>query len=398
MKLVKSIVKQWMVAVLPIFSIVLCALTVFKEQVVASIASTPHPELVYIIWVAFGVGGIASYIALIRFTRERIWLNRGLGNLSSLKSAWVSDALPIYQILEGNYFILSSKRHAVLELELSALKTRFENRLTFANFIAGALVGLGLLGTFIGLLGAMGDLGKLFEVLGNAQDNINPVDLFTDMVKRLQEPMKGMGTAFVSSLYGLMGSIVISFLILVISKVEQGIFEQIHDLVRNNEYGINEITSETVKEQIDDGCSYEDISSLAMQLQDNTKHWQLAFSQMQQEHEKSLRETRVLRGEVLSVVSAIQDLSSVLRANMNSQNNQKEDYLWVENLQNSLHSIDNYIQQCKSSKTEQTLHGIERIAQTQLKALDGISNVLVSLEKRVDGHVSAFLKDSHESN
>ena len=138
-------------AILPVLIIVVCGVTVFEEQVISSIKSTPHPELVYIILGTFVFGIIASYGALFRFTRERMVILKGFETIFSSKSKWLSDAMPIYQILNGNYFIVSSKRHAVLEQEFLALKIKFENRLSLAHFIAGALVGLGLVGTFKGI-------------------------------------------------------------------------------------------------------------------------------------------------------------------------------------------------------------------------------------------------------
>lgn len=393
MKLDRFIVKEWLIAVLPIVVIVVCGMTVFKEQVISSIKSTPHPELVYIILGTFGAGVIVSYVALFRFTRERMTLLNGYENIFSSKSKWLSDAMPIYQILNGNYFIVSSKRHSVLEQEFLALKIKFENRLSVSHFIAGALVGLGLVGTFIGLLGAMGDLGKLFEVLGSVQNNVSPVDLFTDMVKRLQEPMKGMGTAFVSSLYGLMGSIVIGGLGLIVSHFGHVVLDQINELVRNNEYGTEVCEEEIVNKDI-----YDDLASLATQVQNSTKQWQLVFNKMQQEHESSVIEAKILRGEVLSVTSAIKELSSLLKAKIDKDEVvQEENPVWIDPLIECINFVGTCVEN-KSEKNEEILKNIEKSELSQQKTLKEMVNLLGSLEKRVDGHISAFFKSNLQNN
>jgi hypothetical protein len=77
------------------------------------------------------------------------------------------------------------------------------NALVLPNYIGGALVGIGLVGTFIGLLGTLDDLSTLFASLdgaGAATDSSDAGAMFGDMVRRLRDPIRGMGTAFVASL------------------------------------------------------------------------------------------------------------------------------------------------------------------------------------------------------
>ena len=88
----------------------------------------------------------------------------------------------------------------------------------------------------MGLLGTLEDLGKLFGALVQTSNaNANPVDIFSDMVRRLQDPMRGMGTAFVASLYGLLGSLVLGLQILAVGKIGHALINQVHMLVRRAE-------------------------------------------------------------------------------------------------------------------------------------------------------------------
>jgi hypothetical protein len=97
------------------------------------------------------------------------------------------------------------------------------------NFIAGSLVGLGLVGTFVGLLGTLEDLGAVFGSLGGAGDSgANPTAVFADMVQKLQDPMRGMGTAFVTSLYGLLGSLVVGLCALTVGKTGNTVIKDLY--------------------------------------------------------------------------------------------------------------------------------------------------------------------------
>jgi hypothetical protein len=110
------------------------------------------------------------------------------------------------------------------------------DRLAYANYMVGSLIGLGLVGTFVGLLGTLEDLGAVFGSLaGTGNADINPTAVFANMVQKLQDPMKGMGTAFVSSLYGLLGSLVVGLCVLSVSRAGNAVVKQLHSAARTLE-------------------------------------------------------------------------------------------------------------------------------------------------------------------
>jgi hypothetical protein len=59
----------------------------------------------------------------------------------------------------------------------------------------------------------------------------NPVDLFSDMISRLQAPMKAMGTAFVASLYGLLGSLIVGLMAYSAKKTAMQVMDEARELV-----------------------------------------------------------------------------------------------------------------------------------------------------------------------
>ena len=136
-------------------------------------------------------------------------------------------------LLNGDKLLTTRMRQTAVENELKAIEKRLASMLGLPNFIGSALVGLGLVGTFIGLLGTLDDLGQLFASLGaGGTAGTDATAMFGDMVRRLQEPMRGMGTAFVASLYGLLGSLLLGLTVLSVRKTASAVIDRIRQVVR----------------------------------------------------------------------------------------------------------------------------------------------------------------------
>lgn len=221
-----TLLKPWLVSLGPPVLVVLASLLVFLDPIIRSIASTPHPELVYAIFAAFFLAIGLCAVALYQFQQESIFINdwRRLesneARRAMLEAVGEKSGRAAYPALLA---IASpqpqAQRQAKFEHELSNVEAVLADKVSMANYLAGALVGLGLVGTFVGLLGTLEDLGAVFGSLSQAGDStVNPTEVFANMVQKLQDPMKGMGTAFVSSLYGLLGSLIVGLCALSVSK------------------------------------------------------------------------------------------------------------------------------------------------------------------------------------
>jgi hypothetical protein len=91
----------------------------------------------------------------------------------------------------------------------------------------GLLVFLGLLGTFWGLLDTIQSVGKTISALDTrAADS---VAVFDELKNGLAAPLRGMGTAFSSSLLGLGGSLVLGFLELQASHAHGRFYNQLEE-------------------------------------------------------------------------------------------------------------------------------------------------------------------------
>ncbi len=94
----------------------------------------------------------------------------------------------------------------VIEAGLRSLHTTLNSRQELAQFLVGFLVALGLMGTFIGILQTLIEIGNMIG--GFATSDMQDIDKsFMSLISDLTKPLKGMGTAFSASMFGLLGSL-----------------------------------------------------------------------------------------------------------------------------------------------------------------------------------------------
>lgn len=89
------------------------------------------------------------------------------------------------------------------------VSTARNQRLSFIMSCSNVSTLVGLLGTFAGLSITIGSIGNLLSSPSDVGgDNAsNTLNMIVTMVASLSEPLKGMNTAFVSSIYGVVCAI-----------------------------------------------------------------------------------------------------------------------------------------------------------------------------------------------
>jgi len=96
-----------------------------------------------------------------------------------------------------------------LRTVLDGIRGHLDESREISKYMISLLVFLGLLGTFWGLLQTIGTVGQVISGLEvGTRDFVN---VFSHLKQGLEQPLKGMGTAFSSSLFGLGGSLVLGF-------------------------------------------------------------------------------------------------------------------------------------------------------------------------------------------
>lgn len=94
----------------------------------------------------------------------------------------------------------------VVEAGMRSLHNTLNSRQELSQFLVGFLVALGLLGTFIGILETLIEIGNMIG--GFASSDLQDVDKsFMALIGDLTKPLRGMGTAFSASMFGLLGSL-----------------------------------------------------------------------------------------------------------------------------------------------------------------------------------------------
>jgi len=94
----------------------------------------------------------------------------------------------------------------VVEAGLRSLHVTLDSRQELAQFLIGFLVALGLMGTFIGILETLVEIGNMIG--GFATSDMQDIDKsFMGLISDLTKPLQGMGTAFSASMFGLLGSL-----------------------------------------------------------------------------------------------------------------------------------------------------------------------------------------------
>jgi hypothetical protein len=196
----------------------------FHKAIISTVEGNPHPQINYMIFILIVVGCVQMLLHVRRINQEGQlfdqyfnWVELGRSDVEirlflddKNKKQDVLELLRVIQAWRGK--ALTAVQHAIVEAELERFATRQSRRLMLSNFMSGMMVGLGLLGTFIGLLGALAEIGKLIGSFSMGAGLSDPIAAISELVARLTAPMQAMGVAFSASLFGVLGSLIMGVL------------------------------------------------------------------------------------------------------------------------------------------------------------------------------------------
>ncbi len=180
-----------------------------------------------VILIIISLGILYTLKQLINLKNELNWINNLFKNSASKKLSIKSPTLLKYldnylKEQSGKFILTQSSMKTIMEsLEGRLIETREISRYTI-----GLTIFLGLLGTFWGLLETINSVGVTVSSLDFSE---NTQALFTVLKQGLEEPLNGMGTAFSSSLFGLGGSLILSFLDLQSNQAQNRFYNQIEE-------------------------------------------------------------------------------------------------------------------------------------------------------------------------
>lgn len=224
----KNLRIYYLYAALP-FALLLLAAILYRSAIIKTIASNPHPQINYIIFAIILIGGILIMRIIHRLMDEAEQLSifteaqKNGASADELKEIALNSNAEMAHVLR---MIASSTGHAIMhqeqvaiENEVKKLRERLTARNALPQFFSGLLVGMGLLGTFIGLLATLDDIATLISSFSNLDiKTADPIAIFGQMVTKMEAPMHSMGIAFSASMYGLLGSIILSFMMVSVRR------------------------------------------------------------------------------------------------------------------------------------------------------------------------------------
>ena len=110
---------------------------------------------------------------------------------------------------------------------LDGIGSRLDETRELSRYMTGLLIFLGLLGTFWGLLLTISSVSDVIGGMSVGSGDLN--QLFNQLKSRPGAPLKGMGTAFSSSMLGLAGALVLGFLDLTAGQAQTRFYNELEE-------------------------------------------------------------------------------------------------------------------------------------------------------------------------
>ena len=188
-----------------------------------------------IIFVLF-IGILYAFRQVLRLYPEIRWVNAfriaDPGLAISHKPVLLAPMATMLRDRTGTLSLSTASMRSIMD----SIGSRLDEARDTGRYIIGLLVFLGLLGTFWGLLDTITSVGQTISALDTKASESAMV--FEELKTGLAAPLKGMGTAFSSSLLGLSGSLVIGFLELQAGHAQNRFYNELEDWLS----GITELT------------------------------------------------------------------------------------------------------------------------------------------------------------
>ena len=209
------------------------------------------------------------------------------------------------------------------------------------------LVFLGLLGTFWGLLVTIDSVGETIGELSIEEENI--LLTFLSLKEALKAPLSGMGTAFATSLFGLVASLSLGFIDLQCSKVQNDFLIFVEKTLYNLKKKIRLV------EEGDKEVSQEYLMALLSQIAEG-------IIKLQENLEIIENSRKNLESLIENTVNSISKINDEI--NIRNNQFQKSEIISIEHLRN----IDNNIEVFKDQLKNDNIIQLQELS-SQVKIL-----------------------------
>lgn len=181
---------------------------ILQKQILANFAV--NPGLNGLILAVLVAGILFTFLQVFRIYPEVRWVNNfrvsDPGLAMEQAPVMLAPMAMLFRRRQGQASISPVAMRSILD----SIAARLDESRETTRYLVGLLIFLGLLGTFWGLLLTTQSVGLVISSL-NA-DGKETGQVFQELKTGLEAPLKGMGTAFAASLFGLAGSLILGFL------------------------------------------------------------------------------------------------------------------------------------------------------------------------------------------
>jgi hypothetical protein len=184
---------------------------------------------------------------------------------------------------------------------LDSIASRLDESRELSRYMTALLIFLGLLGTFWGLLLTVSSVSDVIGGMSVGSGDINA--LFEQLKAGLAKPLKGMGTAFSSSMLGLAGALVLGFLDLTAGQAQNRFFNELEEWLA----GITRLSSGVLGAEGEAPIPVY-VQALLEQTAENMENLQRILSRGEDHRRESSQ-------AVLALTERVATLSDTMRAN-----------------------------------------------------------------------------------
>lgn len=207
---------------------------ILHEQLMVSLMTNPALNGLIIAVLFFGIlyafRQVARLYPEIRFVNEFRISDPGFG--TGREPALLAPMATMLRDRTGALSLSTASMRSIMD----SIGSRLDEARDTGRYLVGLLVFLGLLGTFWGLLETIQSVGGVIGALNTSGGE--SIAVFDELKSGLAAPLKGMGTAFSSSLLGLSGSLVLGFLELQAGHAHSRFYNELEEWLS----GITELT------------------------------------------------------------------------------------------------------------------------------------------------------------
>ena len=184
---------------------------------------------------------------------------------------------------------------------LDTIASRLDESRELSRYMTGLLIFLGLLGTFWGLLLTVSSVSDVISGMSVGSGDINA--LFEQLKSGLARPLRGMGTAFSSSMLGLSGALVLGFLDLTAGQAQNRFFNELEEWLA----GLTRLSSGVLGEGGEGGSVPVYVQALLEQTAENMEGLQRTLARGDDDRREGTQ-------AILSLTERLGALSDTMRA------------------------------------------------------------------------------------